>query len=307
MAAIDRPTALAYALFGAVIILWGSNSAVIKLGLEWMPPFWFGACRMGLGTLVVTGVAIVMNRLHCPDLRDLPAVLSVGLLQMALPTALINMGLLYVEAGRSTVLAFSTPLWVAPVAVLLFGESMTIIKAAGIALGLLGLGVLFNPAAFEWTDTDVVIGNALVMAASVVWAGAILHIRFHRWVSSPLALAPWQMLLATAVLGVLATTTEPIDQIQWTMPLAWTLAFNGVLASGFGFWAAVTVARALPAISTSVGFLGTPVTGVLVAAVALGEPITPTLSGGLVLIIAGIAFVSLPIRSRTAARSSESQ
>jgi len=50
------------------------------------------------------------------------------------------------------------------------------------------------------------------------------------------------------------------------------------------------VNRSLPAATTSLGLLGTPVVGTFSAAIALGEPITPVLFSAMVLIVGGIAL-----------------
>jgi drug/metabolite transporter (DMT)-like permease len=55
----------------------------------------------------------------------------------------------------------------------------------------------------------------------------------------------------------------------------------------------VSVTRALPAITTSLSLLAVPVTGVAASALFLGEPATPTLLAGLVLILGGTVLVNL--------------
>lgn len=95
---------------------------------------------------------------------------------------------------------------------------------------------------------------------------------------------------------MLALIFESDQPVTWTPSLLAVLAYNGPLATAFAFWAAVYVSRALPAISSSIGFLGVPVVGYIASAVALGEAITPTTGGGLVLIMAGVAVVMLSER-----------
>src|SRR6185369_1825127 len=105
-----------------------------------------------------------------------------------------------VPVGRSIVLAYTTPLWVTPGAAIFLGERLSPRRAAGVALGLLGLVVLFNPFAFDWNDGNAVLGNLLLLLAALMWAASILHIRGHRWHSTPFQLAPWQALLAAILL-----------------------------------------------------------------------------------------------------------
>ncbi len=296
--ATDVPVApaTAYGLLAAVILLWGFNWPVMKVGLESIPPFWFALARLSMGAATLFPILWLTGRLTLPRRGDLPVLFSVALLQMAGFLALINFGLLDVEAGRSAVLAYTTPLWVTPAAVWLLGERLTRLKAVGLALGLCGVAVLFNPLGFDWGDGAVLQGNLLLMLAALAWSGAILHVRGHRWQSSPLQLAPWQMLVASLPVAALAAATEGVPAVRWTGDLVLILAYNGPLATAFCYWAAVTVTRALPAISTSLGFLGVPVAGVIFSAAWLAEPLTLTLLGGLVLVVLGMALVNLPSR-----------
>jgi drug/metabolite transporter (DMT)-like permease len=207
--------------------------------------------------------------------------------------ALVNIALLHVGAGRSAILAYTTPLWVTPAAIFLLGERLTGFKLLGLALGLGGVAVLFNPLGFNWSDPQVLIGNALLLLAALAWSVAILHVRGHAWDSSPLQLAPWQMVIAVPPLVLISWLTEDWSRIRWSGDLALVLAYNGPLATAFCFWAVVSVTRALPAITTSLSLLAVPVTGVAASALFLGEPLTPTLVAGLVLILAGTALVNL--------------
>jgi drug/metabolite transporter (DMT)-like permease len=280
-------------LLVAVVVLWGANWPVMKIGVVYMPPVWFGAARMVLGALSLFALLAVLGRLSLPTRRDLPVVFTVGALQMGAFLALVNIALVHVGAGRSAILAYTTPLWVTPAAVALLGERLTNFKLFGLGLGLAGVAVLFNPLGFDWSDPQVLLGNALLLLAALAWSVAILHVRGHKWDSSPLQLAPWQMVIAVPPLVLVSWLTEDWSHIQWNSDLALVLAYNGPLATAFCFWAVVSVTRALPAITTSLSLLAVPVTGVAASALFLAEPLTPTLITGLVLILGGTALVNL--------------
>ncbi|MEO3427251.1 DMT family transporter [Pelagibius sp. CAU 1746] len=285
--------AAARLLLVGVVVLWGVNWPVMKVGLQSMPPVWFAAARMTLGAASLFAVLAVLGRLKLPTRRDLAVVFTVGGLQMAAFLVLVNFALEHVGAGRSAVLAYTTPLWVTPAAVLFLGETMNRRKLLGLCLGLGGVAVLFNPLGFDWTSRAALTGNALLLAAAFSWSLAILHVRVHEWESSPLQLAPWQMVLAAPPLAALSWFTEDWSAIAWSGGLGAILAYNGPLATAFCFWAVVSVNRALPATTTSLSLLAVPVAGVLASALFLGEPTTPTLLGGLALILCGTVLVNL--------------
>lgn len=286
-------TRQAYALLAAVIVLWGVNWPIMKTGLLYVGPIWFAAIRILTGSACLFALLAVQRRLVWPARRDLPVVISVGGLQIGATLALMHLGLLYVEAGRSAILSYTTPLWVTPMAFLVLGERLKPARLAGLALGLSGVVVLFSPGTFDFANRDAVLGNGLLLAAAVIWAAVIVHIRRHQWSMSPLELMPWQMLFGGALLALAALAVEDFGAVRWTGTLWAVLVYNGPVASAFCYWAIVSVSRGLPAISTSLGSLGVPVVGVIASAIALGEPLNVGNVLGLALITAGVAWVAL--------------
>ena len=294
--------AAAAGLLLALVLLWGSNWPIMKVGITLIPPFWFAVVRLGLGALTLFLLLAALGRLRLPPRADLPVVASVGLLQMASYLALVNLALESVPAGRSAVLAYTTPFWVAPGAALLLGERLTARRLLGLCLGLGGLLVLFNPLDFPWHDGEAVSGNLLLLVAAFAWALTILSVRGHRWRSSALTLLPWQLLLGSLALLPFAWWREGLPQPVWGWELAAILAYNGPFATGLAYWVSLSLTRGLPAVTVSLGFLGVPAVGLSASVLVLGEPLPWSLLAGLVLVLAGLVAVSLPARPPAAAR-----
>lgn len=293
--AVIRPP-LALLLLAVVICLWGANWPVMKTGLAYIGPFQFALARMAMGAVIMFAVAGAAGQLRVPSRNDWRVVVSVGVVQMGLFMAFGNVALQYVPAGRSAILAYTTPIWVIPLAMLLLRERVSRLKLTGFLLGLAGVLVLFNPAAFDWGDPNVRFGNGLLLFAALLWAGLIVQIRGHRWDGSPLSLLPWQFSVAVLVLMPLSLWFDAGRQVEWSATLGLILLYNGPIATAFCFWAMITITRALPAVTTSLGTLGVPVVGILAAAVALGEPITASNAAGLGLILGGLAAAILADR-----------
>lgn len=287
------PERRAYLLLMAVICLWGVNWPIMKAGLAYISPLWFAVGRVALGAACLFAVLAALGRLRRPRRADVGVLLTVGIGQVGVNTALIHLGVGLIEAGRSAILAYTTPLWVAPLAALFLGERLHARKAMGIALGLLGVFALSGPAALALADRSAATGNALLVLAAMISASVIVHMRSQGRAVQALELAPWQMLLGGAVLLPAALLVEGAPAAQWSAPLVAVLAYNGVLATAFCLWAFVVVMRDLPATSTAVGSLGVPVVGVLASAALLGEPLSPAKLLGLALIVGGVLAVSL--------------
>jgi len=139
-----------------------------------------------------------------------------------------------------------------------------------------------------------VLGHAYLLLAGFSWAIAMLHTRRHTWRGTPLDALPWQMSVATVLLWLLALLLEPAGHFDFDKWQLWAaLIYIGVLAGPTGTWAAVSVTRALPPVTTSLGMLGVPLVGILSSVVLVDEPITAPLAIGTALVIAGIAVVIL--------------
>jgi drug/metabolite transporter (DMT)-like permease len=261
-----------------------------------VPPLWAVAIRTAIGALVMFALALAVRRLVRPRRADVPVLVSVTLLHMVGFTALSSIGLTLVPAGRSAVLAYTTPLWVVPGAALFLGERLTARRLIGVAVGLAGLVALFNPAALDWTQPAIVLGNAAILGAALLWAGAILHIRGHRWQSTPFDLLPWQMALATLFLTPLAWLVSGRPAFAWTPALAALFVYAGLPGSALAYWAVAMAGRRLPAVTISLGLLATPVVSVVLATVWLGERPGASLLVGVLLIVGGVALGAVGAR-----------
>jgi drug/metabolite transporter (DMT)-like permease len=275
-----------------VIVFWGLNWPFLKTALGSIGPLTLASVRLILGAAVLFVVLFTRRSITRPTRRDVPIVLSVGILQVGVFIACINLGLRYVEAGRSAILAYTTSLWVLPGAAVFIRERVGRIHVIGFVLGITGVAVLFNPASFDWSDQSVVIGNALLLLAAFAWAAQIVHIRGHEWDSPPLQLAPWQMLVGFACITPFAIIFERDVPIVPSPQLIGIVIYNGVIATAFGVWAVVVINRALPAATTSIVLLGVPVSGLIFSALLLGEPLTLSKVLGLGLILGGVGAVS---------------
>jgi drug/metabolite transporter (DMT)-like permease len=283
-----------------VVLAWGITWPVNKVLLETLPPLWMSAIRSGIGAVALLVLALALGSLVVPRRADIPVLLSITLLHMVGFVVLTAFGLQLVPTGRSVVLAYTTPLWVAPGARLFLGEPLTGRRIIGVSVGLLGLVVLFNPIAFDWADGNAVLGNLLILAAALLWAASIVHVRGHRWRATPFALLPWEMLLAAALLVPVAYLAEPVPAVAWDTRLTALLLYTSLPGSALAYWAVATAGRHLPAVTTSLGLLATPVVSIIVATLWLGETPTASLIVAVILILGGVALGATGDNARTA-------
>ncbi|TBR30590.1 MAG: DMT family transporter, partial [Reyranella sp.] len=253
-----RPSRVAWLQLGLVVVLFGLAWPVIRIGLGAGTPIWLAAARATLSATTAFILVAALKRLAWPGRADWPIILSVGALQLTCFFAFANLGVQIVPPGRSGVLAYTTMLWMVPLSWMV-GEKVGSRAILGALLGVAGILVLVDPLRFDWGDQRVMLGHGWLLAAGFTWALAILHARRHAWRMSPLDVLPWQMGVATVLLWILAFVLEPNGHLDPRQPSLWlSLLYLGVLAGPTATWAAVSVARALPPVTGSLGMLGVP-------------------------------------------------
>jgi drug/metabolite transporter (DMT)-like permease len=113
---------------------------------------------------------------------------------------------------------------------------------------------------------------------------------------------PWEMLLATTILIPAAVVVSGAPAVEWNGRLVALLLYAGIPGTAVAYWATAVASRNLPAVTTALGLLTTPVFSVTVSTLWLGEPLTPSLIAAMVLVLGGVALGTAggPTPSRTA-------
>lgn len=281
-------------LFCVIVVAWGLNWTITKTVVQSVAPLWATAIRSAIATAALAMLLLARNEMIVLRRGDLPVIFVITIFHMVAFSSLVAFGLQFAPVGRSIVLGYTTPLWVMPAAWLFLDERMTLLRSTGMALGLLGLAILFNPLAFNWTDTNALAGSGFILLAALCWTVSIVYVRAHRWISTPFQLVFWQTLLATLVLSAIAIFKDGAPHPVWSAQLVGLFLFSGVVGTALAYWAMAMVNRSLPAVVTSLGLLATPIVGIASSAIALGEPVEVDLIVAMLLIVGGIAIGTFP-------------
>jgi len=290
-----------YLLLICLALVWGVHWPVAKIGLRDLPPFTYGAFRVATGLVAIVAVLAFRRGLRLPSRHDLPVVVSVGVGQMAAGIVLMNLALPLVSAGRSAILVYTMPLWVALLQLPALRAGGGARQVAGLLVGLVGIAILLNPGAIDWASSGQVLGSAGLLVSAVLWAATTIHLRRHQWCGTPLDLMPWQLLMALAPLGLAALVLDAGRPIHWEPTAVGAILFSGLLATALAFWLTQSISRSLSPLAATMGFLAVPVVGMVASSVMLAEPLTVLDLAGALTTFVGILLVSISSKGRAGA------
>ncbi len=295
----DEPIAAVHSRTAALVLLvllslvWGLHWVVVKIGLDYMPPLTYAALRVLTGLATVVAVLAWKRRLRLPERSNIPIVLSVGLAQIAAGVVLMTLALQVVPAGRSSVLVYTMPIWVAVLLAVFFGIRPRRNELVGLVLGIGGLVVLLNPAVIDWGSSGELVGTLELLLNAILWAAVTIHVRRHRWTQSPLDLQPWQLLVALVPIAIVALVAERGQGIIWGPVTILVLLYSGPLATAFATWASQSITRSLGPQASATGFLAVPVVGLLSGWLILGEALGPLDIVGFALVLGGVGITAM--------------
>jgi drug/metabolite transporter (DMT)-like permease len=274
----------------------------MKLAVGQAPPLWLAAIRFASSGICLFGANLIRRGLYPPPVKDLPIVFSIGLLQMAAFTGLGMIAMQHTNAGKASLLAYSTPLWSVLVAWIIFRERPTMVQVIAVVTGMLGIAIICSPPAMDWENSKAPIGAMFLIVAAICWSVVILHVRRRKWTASPLQLALWEMTFASVLRLPLAWLVEGSPAwVERSPDLLLLIAYFGPVATSFCFVVSADVGRRISSFAMSNATLGVPIVDTITSIAFLQEWLSILTTLGFSLIVAGIVVAGWAVRVKARA------
>lgn len=285
-----------------VVVAWGLNFVVIKVGLHHMPPLLLAGLRF---LLVAFPAIFFVARPKVPLTLLLGYGLTISFGQFAFLFCAIKFGM---PAGLASLVLQAQAFFTMALGAFVFSERLQRKQLAGIALAIIGVLVLIEASLNG--QHIAMSGFMLTLAAAFSWAcGNIFNKKIMQYSPRPavMSLVVWSalipilpFLLSSLLLEGAAHITQSLITIDMTTILSLLyLAFVATIL-GYGIWGALLgryeTWRVAPL------SLLVPVVGLASAAVLLGETLTGMQLAGAVLIMAGLYINVFGFRVRRTAR-----
>ena len=280
-------------VLGAVILLWGAGWPVMKLALKETPPLWFAEIRFTTAALCLLVISTIKRQLSFPHATDVPVLISGSLLMMVGFTVCIAFALRTMPAGRSVVLAYTSPLWVCPAARMILKEKLDFRRAVGALVGVGGIMLMVGPWVIDWSSGEVLVSVSLLIVASMFWATYIVHMRMHSLVTSALAIVTWQTMLAAGILLPVTLLLEGGPRVP-SINTFLEMIYVGPLATALCFWGTLIVGQRLPAVMISIGLTGVSLVGIIISVMFLHERVSAAAALGISSVLIGLLAVTIP-------------
>jgi len=274
---------------GVVYVIWGSTYLAIRLAVRGdtgFPPFMLGVLRLAAaGTVLLLWAALRGSRLRLSRSETL-TLLFAGVLMWPLANGLVNFAEQRADSSYAALLLGALPIWSAVVEAILHRRRPSWLFILSLLVGFGGLALLTAPRLAAAGAADALSIVALIVAP-ISWAiGSALQIRRPVRVS-PMVAAAYLHVFGCGGFILLSLLTGE----TWHTPVAeaWgALGYLIVAGSVLAFTSYIRVLHLLPINVVMTYAYVNPVIAVLLGWALLGEPVTPTILGGMALILVGV-------------------
>jgi drug/metabolite transporter (DMT)-like permease len=281
--------------FGELLLLaalWGASFLFMRLGAAEFGPVALSALRVAGATLFLLPLLVAHRQIGMLRSHWRP-IAVVGVLNSALPFALFSYAALAINAGLSSILNATAPLWGAMVAWWWLGDKPTRDRLLGLAIGFAGVaGLAWNKASFTTGAFGVspAMAVAACLLATLCYGFAANYTKRALSGVAPLAVATGSQLFAALALAGPAVLLWPSAQPS---ARAWaSLAGLAILCTGVAYVLYFRlIARLGAAKAITVTFL-IPVFGIAWGALFLGERVSGGMVMGCLVILLGTALVT---------------
>ena len=276
---------------GALVLLgalWGVSYMFIRVAVPELGPFVLMGCRVALAVLALTLYAAAVRQL--PKFQGrLRQFLILGTVNSAIPFSLIATAEIEIPASLAAILNSTSALFVAGVAAVWIGETLTVRKIAGLLLGVAGVVVLVGFPSVPLTGPVLLAVGAMLGASLAYAVGGVYAKKTFDGVPG-LTMAIGQQSGAAVTLVPLGAATVP-DQFPSTAALLAMLAI-ALLSTAVAYLLYFYLIRtAGPTKTLTVTFL-IPAFGLISGVVFLNEPVGPGTLAGLGIILTSVALVA---------------
>lgn len=286
-------------LYGSAFF-WGGTFIAGRLLAGRVEPQNAALMRFVFASLLLTAMTLrVEGRLPKLTFRQLVSVTALGLTGIFAYNLFFFTGLQEIRAGRAALIIALNPVVITLGAALLFKETLSLTRIAGVILSLAGAAIVITRGDLGGIfDSGIGRGELLILGCVASWSLYSLIGKTTMHGMSPLAAVTCSSIAGATLLLGPALVSGSLFNIAAIHFSSWlSIGYLGVFGTVLGFlWYFEGIQR-IGASRAAIFINFVPINGVLLAMLILDEPLTSALVFGGLLVVSGSWLTNRPART----------
>ena len=269
-------------------VIWGINFVVVKYATHVFNPVAFTGLRVGTAAIFLLTVAFARGDLVLPR-RDVIGLLLIGMIGNGLYQLFFVHGVARTRAGNAALIVAAAPAFIALFARVRGLERVRRLTLVGIALSVLGVGLVIAGSARPSNGEVTLLGSMLVFCGVMCWSVYTILLQPYTKRIDVARLAAITMV--GGAVPLLIASTPALIATDWSIvgPSGWlALFYSSVISMGVAYYFWYRGLRVLGPTRTAVYANLQPIIALAVAWAFLGEVPTIFQGVGAATIVAGV-------------------
>ena len=286
MTAPTAPTLSNWLSIFALGLIWGGTFMVVSIALEGYGPLTVACARTTLGALALLTLMIALRR-PLPNRAALPIIAIIGVLNTALPFALLSWGQQFVPSAFAGISMAALPLFVLPLAHFFTDEALSLRRGLGVIIGFSGALVLIGPGVLLLGTGMEPLGQLACLGATICYASASIMTRRCPPVD-PITLAAMTLVVGSVLLVPSMLAFEGVP--GWTdTRTGLAILFLGFVPTALAALLRVMVIRTAGSVFMTLVNYQVPLWSVFFGWAILDEALPLTFFAALAMILCGVS------------------
>lgn len=277
------------------VLVWGGSFIATKIALQDASPVTVVWLRFAMGIPVIGAAVFLRRQFALPRGREWGYFALLGFLGITFHQWLQSNGLQTSRASTTAWIVATSPVFIAILGWLALKESLRPLQMLGILLATAGVLLVVsngNLASLSLGQFGAP-GDILILISAFNWAVFSILSRHGLRNHPATRMMFWVMLLGWLMTNIVFLPSGGLGEIAGFSPRGWaSFIYLGIFTSGLTYIAWYDALQSLPAAQTGAFLYIEPPVSVIVAAVLLGETITPAALLGGAIILFGIWLVT---------------
>lgn len=272
-------------------IIFGANAVAIKISLSGLGVFTTAGLRFGMSIFIIFVWAKITRRSFNIKKGQARQLLIISVL-FTLQLSLLYFGLSKTNASRGTLLINLQPFFVLFLAhYFIPGDRITKKKILGLFMGFAGMALVFLGK--KGITTDIQLGDFMIVITAFLWACNTAYIKRIINEFDPFQIVLYPMIFSVPFFFLAGFIWDSTMIGDVNLKVLGSLLYQGLLTASFGFVVWNSLLQKYGAVSLHSFIFISPIAGVFLGGVVLGEPITFNILLALLLIVSGILVVNI--------------
>lgn len=289
----DNSKSVAYFALAIVCVIWGTTYLALRIAVADFPPFLFTGLRQTTAGLLLLGFMLTFGKAFLPAKDQLIRQSIGGFFMLTLGNGLVAWGEMHVPSGVAAIICSLMPMLVILINLVSSkDEKPTIPIMLGVALGLVGVIMIFGEHITEFSKGQYIIGILLIFGAVASWAGGSIWIKKKNTNSNPFVNAGLQMFFGGLWCFPLSLLFDDLSAVSWSANAAYSMIYLILFGSIAAYASYAYALRKLPMTIVSMYAYINPLVAVLLGWIVLDEKLNLKIIVAFILTIAGIYIVN---------------